>query len=92
MTAALTSIYAYHGVQAHGTETRQKEQIVACVKRAVAAGGTGLTRREISQATGIEPGAVGGRCNALVRDEKLKDGHKRPCTVTGKLAKEVQLP
>lgn len=62
MGVAETSRLAYHGVQADGTECNQKAQIVAALK----ACNKGMTRRELSKVTGIEPGAVGGRVNALV--------------------------
>ena len=86
MTAAMTSRIAYHGVQADGTEHNQKALIVAALNEHGP-----MTRRELSVATGIEPGAIGGRVNALVAAGKLKDDTQRPCTVTGKLVKEVRL-
>lgn len=87
MGVAETSRLAYYGVQADGTEKCQKEKIIAALKNA----GRGLTRRELSVATGIEPGAIGGRVNALVAADKLVDGDKRECSVTGKWVKEVRL-
>lgn len=88
MTIAATSRAAYHGIQADGTEACQKAKILAAIKSQGP-----MTRREISVMTGIEPGAVAGRVNDLVKTERIVETeHKRPCFVTGRLAKEVRLP
>lgn len=92
MTVATTSREAYHSIRAEGREAAQKEQILEVVKDTAATWGHGMTRREISYQTGIEPGAVGGRVNALIAEGRLVDAEKRNCTVTGRLVKEVRLP
>lgn len=48
-----------------------------------------LTRREISGLTGIEPGAVSGRVNELLKTGKVLERGKRRCSVTGKKVKVV---
>lgn len=43
-----------------------------------------VTRREISKATGIEPGAVAGRVNRLIHELRvLHELPRRECSVTG---------
>ena len=84
---ATTSAIAYDEIKADGTVRTQTAVII----NALFIHGP-MTRREISAVTGIEPGAVAGRVNELIKVELLADdGEKRDCKITGRLAKVVNL-
>ena len=87
MSVASSSIETYHNIKSDGTTNAQRVQITLCLRD----NDEPMTRREISKATGLEPGAVGGRVKELIEIEYLSDCAKRKCTVTGRLVKTVDL-
>ena len=54
--------------------------------------GGGLTRRQISNITGIELGATAGRVNLLIKDGLLVDKGTVKCSTTGRMVGLVGLP
>ena len=50
----------------------------------------GLTRRQLSNVTGIELGAVAGRVNALVADEVVTESGQVECHFTKKTVKLIK--
>lgn len=85
MSVAQTSIEAHSDGQQSGRFANQRVQISLALRVA----GTPMTRREISQVTKIEPGAVAGRVNELIKIGYLKQVGRRKCHVTNRLAGEI---
>lgn len=84
---AYTSTKMYAKLKSEGIIGNQHTIIIRCLNGA----SWTLTRREISKITGIEPGAVAGRVNELIKTGKLTERGKRICKITGRLAKLVRL-
>lgn len=84
---ASTSKGVYTKIKLEGLVKSQHTIIIDCLYRTEGA----LTRREISKSTGIEPGAVAGRVNELIKTGKVSERGKRICTITGRLAKLVRV-
>lgn len=87
MTVASTSISAFHDIEREGKTATQRAEIALCLRDA----GRPMTRREISVKTGIEPGAVGGRVNSLVKCGYLSEVETVTCPITGRTVKAVTL-
>jgi predicted transcriptional regulator len=87
VTAVQSSIDTYHAHLSEGGAQTQLAKIVEFL-----ASGRMATRREISEATGIEPGAVAGRVNWLVNHGVLIEAVGRhECSVTHRRVKAVRL-
>jgi predicted ArsR family transcriptional regulator len=87
MTITTTSALAYQRLKADGTHGVQWSRILRTLRKRRKP----MTRRELSVATGIEPGAVAGRVNQLVKDGLVQETEKRRCRISGRLAKVVEL-
>ena len=85
MSVAATSREANRNGEASGKFGTQRAQIVEFMKGYP----MGRTRREISEQLGIEPGAVGGRVNALIKSGDLFEVGQKVCSHTGKFVKAV---
>ena len=81
MSIALTSREAYEDLKASGKERTQRGKILGAV---LAFQARGITRREISQLTGLELGAVAGRVNDMVTDGLLREDGTVVCGTTQK--------
>ena len=80
------SAAAYREIATNGIQASATELILATVSDA-----EGMTRKEISRATGLEINQVAGRVNEMVKSGQLKEGeHKRKCRVTGRLVGYVR--
>jgi len=85
MPVAQTSIEAHRNGQRTGQYANQRVQISLALRTA----GTPMTRRELSQVTKIEPGAVAGRVNEMIKIGYLRQVGRRKCHVTNRLAGEI---
>lgn len=87
MGVSVSSANVYHLHVTPNIESTQVEKIITYLR------GMGWrSRREISKATGIEPGAVSGRVNKLVGAKVLQEaGFLMECPVTGRRVKMVRL-
>jgi predicted ArsR family transcriptional regulator len=72
-----TSHIAAERIQASGRADAHRQTIVAAIRRA-----PGMTYREIAEATGLEPVAVGRRLVEVERDGRVLAGQAR--TVDGR--------
>ena len=87
MGVSVSSANAYRNHVMPEVESTQVEKITTYLR-----GQGWRSRREISKATGIEPGAVGGRVNKLVGAKVLQEaGFLMECPVTGRRVKMVRL-
>lgn len=80
-----TSIDAYHQLIETGKESTQIKTIYEFVCKFHP-----CSRRQIHKATGIELGAVAGRCNALTKAGLLKEEKIGECQITGKKVKLLE--
>ena len=75
-----TSREAYREVKGKGVDTIQHKQILDYLRMV----GRPLTRRQISQATGIENSTVAARVNTLIKDlGVLYEPYKDKCPISG---------
>lgn len=81
---ALTSIAAYHDIQADGTEARQIDRVLAHIEDC-----PGCTRKEIAVALRIDPGSVAPRVATLLTDEQIVEGEPRRCAISGRTVKTL---
>ena len=77
---AATSIKAWFEINLEGITSDQQKHIY----RIISMSPNPMTRKEVSEQSSIEPGAVGGRVNALVESGYLKECPARKCKVTGR--------
>jgi hypothetical protein len=91
MTVRRTSIEAYHDIIETGRHGKQVDQVLAFVRWAAGHGIPDVTRREISVGIRIEVAVIPDRVSALLRAERLVEGDKRKCSITGRLVNTVKL-
>lgn len=87
MTVATTSRMAYDDLKRSGKERTQRARVLSCV---LAFRTSGITRREISQMTKLELGAVAGRVNKLLEDGLLIEDGTVQCDTTKKQVKVIK--
>jgi hypothetical protein len=96
MSVAFTSKESYIQHVSSGNKLRQRKIIIDTVKQRVLScdykNQGGLTRRQLSTATGFELGATAGRVNKLVADGLLVDKGAAKCSTTGRMVGLVGLP
>lgn len=83
MAVAMTSRMAYEHLRATGKVATQKARILAEILEAP----QGISRRALAEITGMELGAVAGRCNDLVKESLVLEDGERTCSWTGRTVK-----
>lgn len=78
-----TSLEAYIGINEDGVAITQRGQIYNTLVMGR------MTRRELSQLTGIEINAVCGRVNELLKMGLIHEFESRPCSVSGHSAHPI---
>ena len=78
-----TSLEAYRDHVLSGEAGEQTIRVFSAVKRA---GKKGITRKELSVATGITINAVCGRANELLKAGLIDELERRPCRITHRSA------
>ena len=81
-----TSIEVFKSIHNDGVAQTQYQRILNFFKSH-----ENVTRREVSVALGIEPGAVAGRVNTLIAVGKLVEAPRRRCTITGRSAHTLNM-
>ena len=74
------SINAYRRLKANGTINQQEFDIVDYLLKT---GNKALTRREISEGTGILISSIAGRINGLINKKVLAESLNRICNISG---------
>lgn len=86
MSVRDTSLEAYQKIKASGQYATQKAALAACVDLVGPA-----TRRQLSERTGFELGAVCGAVNKLISENTLIDWKLVECQTTGNRVHLVEL-
>lgn len=86
MSVRETSLEAFHKLKASGQYATQKAAIAACVDVVGPA-----TRRQLSERTGFELGAVCGAVNKLIEQHALVDWKLVECQKTGNRVHLVEM-
>ena len=89
MPVADTSLIAYDKIISTQKMSRQQIAIIDWVER-IGNKFSGITRSELSEASGIRLSSVCGRVNELVAIGKLEELPRRPCRVTKSSAHPVR--
>ena len=96
MSVALTSKESYSKHVSSGNKLRQRQAIMNEVyadnNEPMYRYEGSLTRRELSQLTGLDRGDIAGRVNKLIKDGLLVDKGTVKCSKTGKTVGLVGLP
>ena len=82
-----TSLEAYHKLKQDGKRIPQWMCVIHTLRR-----GSGLTRGEIAQLSGMRLSSVCGRVNELIQENILIDGARRKCQITEESAHIVKFP
>jgi DNA-binding MarR family transcriptional regulator len=79
-----SSIQAYSNLLVTGQITKQEHKILKYLNKVYLNGIDSVSRKQISDATGLEVNAVSGRVNRLVEVKFIdEEPEKRACPITG---------
>jgi len=80
MSVRDTSIDAYIGINEDGSARTQRGRVFIAVSS-----NDGLTRLKLSRLTGMPINAICGRVRELIDCERVFEGDKRSCSISGKV-------